>query len=235
MKNMSDEMFRELILRNSGYCGNDYGMPEIIKEDFHLEQVKLIGCQNIKNNDVKHKDYGVHFFKWDDKLERFYKNPYKHIEKLKQYKFMLTPDYSVYLHSNPNVQRYNIFRSRWVGNFSQRKGCIVYPGAGWGGKETFSWCFAGLPYNGTLSISTLGTFKEHKKGFLDGYFELLKQKNPENIICYGKVHPEMEGTCNIIPCLHEAQIIKEEKKLEESLKNYQYLLFDKEVLYGKWA
>lgn len=235
MKTMSDEMFRELILRDAGYCGNAYGMPEIIKEEFNLEQVKLIGCQNIKNNDIKHINYGVHFYKWDDKLECFYKNPYRYIEKLKQYKFIFTPDYSVYLLSNPNVQRYNIFRSRWVGNFFQRKGCIVYPGAGWGGKETFPWCFAGLPYNGTFSISTLGTFTEHKKGFLDGFFELLKQKNPENIICYGKIHPEMIGTCNIIPCLHEAQIINAEKELEKSLKYYQNLLFDIEELYGKRA
>lgn len=104
-----------------------------------------------------------------------------------------------------------------------------------GGKETFSWCFAGLPCNGTLSISTLGTFAEHKKAFLDGYFELLKQKNPENILCYGKVHREMEGTCNIISCLHEAELINAERKFKEELKLYRNLLFDMGELYGKWA
>ena len=232
---MSDEMFRELILRDAGYCGNEYGMPEIIKEEFDLKTIKLIGCQNIKNNDERHKDYGVHFYKWDNKLECYYKNPYKYVDKLKQYKFIFTPDYSVFLLSNPNVQRYDIFRSRWTGNFYQRKGCVVYPGAGWGGKETYSWCFAGLPCNATLSISTLGTFTEHKKAFLDGYFELLKQKNPENILCYGKPHREMEGTCKIISCLHEAEIINAEKKFLETQKCYRNLLFDVEELYGKRA
>lgn len=235
MNNFSEEQFRELILRDAGYCGNDYGMPEIIKEEFEFTKIDLIGCQNVKNNDTEHNGCGVHFYKWDDKLEKFYKNPYRYIELLKQYKFMFTPDFSIYLLSNPNVQRFNIFRSRWVGNFFQRKGCIVYPGAGWGGKETFSWCFAGLPCNGTLSISTLGTFAEHKKAFLDGYFELLKQKNPENILCYGKVHREMEGTCNIISCLHEAELINAERKFKEELKLYRNLLFDMGELYGKWA
>ena len=181
VKKLPDEKFRELILRDAGYCDNDYGMPEIIKEEFNLDKIKLIGCHNIKKSDSAHKECGVHFYKWDDKLERFFKNPFKYIEILKQYKFMFTPDYSVYLCSNQNVQRFNIFKSRWVGNFFQRHGCVVYPGAGWGEKGTFSWCFAGLPYNGTFSISTLGTFTEYKKAFLDGYFELLKQKNPENI------------------------------------------------------
>ena len=132
MNNFSEEQFRELILRDAGYCGNDYGMPEIIKEESEFTKIDLIGCQNIKNNDTEHNGCGVHFYKWDDKLEKFYKNPYRYIELLKQYKFMFTPDFSIYLLSNPNVQRFNIFRSRWVGNFFQRKGCIVYPGAGWG-------------------------------------------------------------------------------------------------------
>lgn len=233
MNYFSEEKFRELVLRDAGYCGNDYGMPEIIKEEFDSNQIKLIGCHNIRKNDIAHKDYGVHFYKWDDKLEKFYKNPDKYVEILKQYKFIFTPDYSIYLFSNSNVQRFNIFKSRWVGNYYQRKGCVVYPGAGWAGKESFSWCFAGLPYNGTLSISTLGTFTEHKKGFLDGYFELLKQKNPKNILCYGKVHKEMKGTCNIVSCLHEAEILNAEKKITESRKYYRNFLFDTEKLYGK--
>ena len=230
-----DEYFRELVLRNAGICENEFGIPEILREEFNLTEIKLIGCHNTKQNDFTHKDYGVHFYKWDDKLECYWKNPYKYIERFKQYKFIFTPDFSVYLHSNPNIQRFNIFRSRWIGNFNQRHGCVVYPGAGWGGKETFSWCFAGLPNNGTFSISTIGTFTEHKKGFLDGYFELLKQKNPENILCYGKVHKEMEGTCNIISCLHEAEIVNAQKEFERSKLLYQNLLFSEEELYGKRA
>ena len=235
MENSDEELFRELILRNAGYCENDFGMPEIIKEEFNLNELQLIGCHNIKKNDVFHKNCGVHFYKWDDKLERFYKNPQKYIDILKQYKFIFTPDYSIYICSNPNVQRFNVFRSRWVGNYYQRKGLVVYPGAGWGGKETFSWCFAGLPYNATLSISTLGTFREHKKAFLDGYFELLKQKKPENILCYGNVHREMEGSCNIISCLHEAEVINSVKEYEKEQMLYRNLLFNREQIYGKRA
>ena len=235
MEKMSDEEFRELVLRDNGICEKDNFMPVIYKEEFNLKEVKLIGCHNIKNKDSSRKDYGVHFYKWDEKLECYYKNPYKYLEKLKQYKFLLTPDFSIYLRSNPNVQRFNVFRSRWVGSFYQRKGCVVYPGAGWGGKETFSWCFSGLPDNATLSISTIGTFREHKTTFLDGYFEMLKQKNPENLICYGKIHREMENTCNIISCLHEAEIRNAEKHLQEDMKHYANYLFPMEEIYGKRA
>ena len=221
---------RELFLRNAGYCEKEYNMPVIYKETIDLTNIKLIGCHNIKKNDNKHADYGVHFYKWDNVLERFYYNPFKYLEILKQYRFVQTPDFSVFLCMNPNVQRMNIFRARWMGNFYQRYGLNVIPSAGWGGKETFSWCNAGLPENATIAVSTLGTFKENKQRFLDGYFNLIKQKSPENILCYGTVHPEMEGTSNIISCVHEGRIAKYEAQLEKERTMYEHSLFDLEEL-----
>lgn len=225
MKIIKNE-FRELFLRNAGYCESKNDFPVIYREEFNLDSVKLIGCHNIKKNDFNHQDCGVHFYKWDNKLEKFYKNPYQSLEILKQYKFVLTPDFSVFLLMNLNVQRMNIFRNRWCGNFWQRNGLTVYPSAAWGGKETFSWCNAGLPEHGTIAVSTLGTFKENKQTFLDGYFNLLKQKSPENILCYGKVHQEMKGTCNIISCIHEAKIAKQEAELNMFKRLYPHSLFE---------
>ncbi len=223
-------LMRELFLRNTGFCDSEHNMPVIYKEDIDLQNVKLIGCHNIKKNDTKHSDFGVHFYKWDCKLERFYNQPFKYLDVLRQYKFVLTPDFSLFLNMNINVQRMNVFRSRWCGNFWQRNGLCVIPSAGWGGKETFSWCNAGLPKNGTIAVSTLGTFKEHTSAFLDGYFNLIEQKTPKNILCYGKVHAEMQGTARIIPCIYEAQIAKWEAEFELERQLYPHSLFDMEVL-----
>lgn len=77
-----------------------------------------------------------------------------------------------------------------------------------------------------ISVSTLGTFKENKQTFLDGYFNLLKQKSPENILCYGKVHQEMERTCNIISCIYEAEISKQEAEFNMFKRLYPHSLFE---------
>ena len=60
-------------------------------------------------------------------------------------------------------------------------------------------------------------------------------KNPENILCYGKTHKEMKGTCNIISCLYEAESVNTEKNFESSKKLFPNLLFDVEEIYGKRA
>lgn len=223
-------LFRELFLRNAGYCEPEYNMPVIYNQAIDLTDVKLIGCHNIKKNDYKHSDCGVHFYKWDDKLERFYSKPFAYLERLRQYRFVLTPDFSLFLTMNVNAQRMNVFRNRWCGNFWQRNGLCVIPSACWGGKETFSWCNAGLPKNGTVAVSTLGTFKNNTKTFLDGYFNLIEQKSPKTVLCYGKVHQEMQGTSTLVPCVHEAQIAKIEAEFERDRNLYPHFLFDLEEL-----
>lgn len=223
-------LMRELFLRNGGYCEKKYNMPVIYKETIDLSNIKLIGCHNTRKKDRKHYDCGVHFYKWDDKLTRYYNHPFKYLNILRQYRFALTPDFSLFLRMNPNVQRMHIFMGRWIGNFNQRNGIHVIPSAGWGGKETFAWCNAGLPENATIAVSTLGTFKENKTNFLDGYFNLIEQKSPELILCYGGVHPEMHGTSKIIQCIHEAELAKREAEFERDKRLYERFLFDLEEL-----
>ena len=144
----------------------------------------------------------VHFFLYDYKFESIWKKPDDYIERLKKYKAVFSPDFSMYREMTPMMQMYNTFRNRWCGAYLHSKGIKVIPTVSWGGENTFSFCFQGIPKGSTVAVSTYmvsehGNHKDQKEFFLKGYNEMLKVVEPERIICYNTPFPEMQG--NIIP------------------------------------
>ena len=140
----------------------------------------------------------IHFFLYDYKFEELWENPDKYIEKLKPYKAVLSPDFSMYREMNPTIQLYNTFRNRFCGAYLASKGIKVIPTVSWGNENTFDFCFLGIPKGSTVAVSTYmvsehGNHKDQKEFFLKGYNELLKQIEPERIVCYNTPFPEMEG------------------------------------------
>ena len=59
----------------------------------------------------------VHFFLYDYRFERVWKNPDSDIEKLSRYRAVLSPDFSMYLEMATVMQLYNVFRNRWCGAY----------------------------------------------------------------------------------------------------------------------
>lgn len=53
------------------------------------------------------------------------------LPRLSQYKFLLTPDYSLYADMPRAVQLYNVFRNRWRGAYWQAQGLTVIPTISW--------------------------------------------------------------------------------------------------------
>jgi hypothetical protein len=133
----------------------------------------------------------VHFFITDDKFESVYYYPEHCIEKISQYDYILTPDFSLYTDIPLSVQLFNTFRNRWCGAFWQELGLSVFPTISWGTKDTFDFCFQGVPQKTIVAISTLGC-KHNKDTFLLGYREMLRKLNPELVLCFDTPFPEME-------------------------------------------
>lgn len=52
-------------------------------------------------------------FLYDYKFENIWKKPDEYVEKLKKYKAVLSPDFSMYIEMNKALQLYNTFRNRW--------------------------------------------------------------------------------------------------------------------------
>ena len=165
-------------------------------EDF--DDLLLIGFDKTHLEDNNHLNRMVHFFLYDYRFERVWKNPDNDIEKLSRYRAVLSPDFSMYLEMAPVMQLYNVFRNRWCGAYWASKGIRVIPSVNWGDESTFDFCFQGIEKGCTVAVSTYMAsesehHKEQKEWFMAGYKEMLRQIEPERIICYNTPFPEMDG------------------------------------------
>ena len=176
-------------------------MPVIPKATFTEEDFKdllLLGFDRAKADDTRLLDRMIHFFLYDYKFERVWKEPEKCIDRLRRYKAILSPDFSMYIEMNPIMQLYNTFRNRWCGAYFAEKGIRVIPTVSWGDENTFDFCFSGIEKGSTVAVSTYmvsehGHHQDQKEFFLKGYNEMLKRIEPERIICYNTPFPEMQG------------------------------------------
>ena len=168
-----------------------------VKED-DFNDLLLIGFDKTRPEDQNHLNRMVHFFLYDYKFERVWKNPDTDIEKLSRYRAVLSPDFSMYLEMAPVIQLYNVFRNRWCGAYWASKGVRVVPTVNWGDASTFDFCFEGIEKGSVVAVSTYMASehdhrKDQKEWFLAGYNEMLRRIEPEKIICYNTPFPEMQG------------------------------------------
>ena len=188
---------KQTFLRNEFDVFGKWNIPIVKKCKLDLVGVNLIGYPDIKTNDIdQNRGRGIHFYIDDYKMEGLYYNPDRSIHRIAQYKFVITPDYSLYRDMPKAVQLFNVFRSRWCGAFWQSKGMTVIPNVSWGDSTTFEFCFDGIEEGSIVAVGTIGC-KRSKLAFMRGYNEKLKRKKPSAIICYGSPFAEMQG--NIIP------------------------------------
>ena len=173
-------------------------IPKFKARDDDFINLRLIGFDKTTRGSSNHLDRMVHFFLYDYKFDRVWKNPDTDLEKLKQYRAVLSPDFSMYTEMAPVIQLYNTFRNRWCGAYYASKGVRVIPAVSWGNENTFEFCFDGIEKGSAVAVSTYmvsekANQKDQKDFFLKGYGELLRRIEPEKIICYNEPFPEMQG------------------------------------------
>lgn len=174
----------------------EFGIPELSPVTFD-GKCDFIGF-NYAATAKKRQEKGVHFFLDDYQFNRLWSNIDRYIDMLSQFKYVMTPDFSIYTDFPKAMQVYNHYRKHWIGAYLQEYGIQVIPTISWSTSDSFEWCFDGEPVGGTVAISSVGCMnsKEKKKLFLTGYREMVKRLSPESIIFYGSV-PE-ECTENIV-------------------------------------
>lgn len=132
----------------------------------------------------------LHFYVDDYQFERCWSKPADYINHLKKFKYVISPDFSLYVDLPVAHQIWNCYRNRLLAAYWQAKGVKIIPNVSWSDKKSFEWCFDGIPQNSTVAISTVGT-RASKEAFLKGYYKMLEVLKPTQIIVYGKIYPEM--------------------------------------------
>ena len=227
-----------LTLRNQ-FLGTGYWRIPVIPKarftDDEFQDLRLIGYDRTKPDDERHLERMVHFFLYDYKFERVWKRPDQDVEKLKRYRAILSPDFSMYLEMAPVMQLYNVFRNRWCGAYFASKGIRVVPTVSWGSEATFNFCFDGIPKGSTVAVSTYmvsahGNHADQKEFFMKGYWEMLRRIEPERIICYNEPFPEMEG--NIVFVDYELSSWKYQNESYTPSKYLAYILGEQPLPIG---
>ncbi|MCD8313437.1 MAG: DUF4417 domain-containing protein [Bacteroidales bacterium] len=133
---------------------------------------------------------GVHFFLDDYRFERVWNDPLKWARILRNAKFVLTPDFSLYADMPLCQQIYNVYRNRLIGACFQRMGVKVIPTVSWSDARSYDFCFEGVPEGNVVAVSNIGCLKdsESRKLWHEGFEEMNGRLNPAKILLYGTKH-----------------------------------------------
>lgn len=188
-------------LEHSFYRGvGEYNFPIVKRVDEIPDVDSWIQFNYVKSTGKKRIKTGVNFYIVDQQFERVWTYPDRYAEELKHYAVLTGPDFSVYADFPKAVSVYNTYRNRWLTRYWQDKGLCVIPNVRWGYKESWDWCFDGLPENSIVAVSNVGMMntEEGRKYFLDGYNEMLCRLQPKKVLFYAHKFDDYKGPVQYI-------------------------------------
>ena len=204
-------------------CVGFYGIPV-------MQPTETVGDKFLRFmdfNDTKdHSEYIAHFYYDDYKFISAWREPDKYLAKLRQFKAVVSPDFSLYTDFPRALQILSCYRRQWCGAYWQSQGIDVIPDVVWGDKESYKYCFDGIPKNSTVAVSSVGVKLdkewngEKAEVFRDGYMEMMKRLEPTTVLFYGDMIDGLEGNIIQIPSyyaekrayLNEKARVKKEKE-----------------------
>ena len=162
-----------------------FDIPEILPQDIDLTEPDMLGFNYAKGEDLPEEKI-CHFYLDDYQFDRVWKDPDLYVDKMKQFKAVLAPDFSLYTDFPKAVQIYNHYRKHWVARYWQEHGVKVIPTICWSTPDSFEWCFDGEPREATVSISVLGCNRSEqmKRDFWVGFNEAVKVLRPKRILLF---------------------------------------------------
>lgn len=201
-------------------CESWYGMPTMAPTQTTGDKMlRFMDWRTVPEEE--RKNYIAHFYYDDYKFIQAWREPEKYIERLKQFKAVVSPDFSLYTDFPRALQVLSCYRRQWCGAYWQYKGIDVIPDVIWGDRESYDYCFDGIPKGGTVAVSTVGVRNDKAWNgkednlFLDGYKEMLDRLDPKTIIVYGSMIDGLEGNIINVPSYY----MEHSKKWREAKEN----------------
>lgn len=163
-----------------------------LPEDFYLVPFN----EAYKVNKSIRKHCNIHFFLADYLFERTWSKLTQTADFLKDYKTVLSPDFSLYTDMPIAMQIFNHYKKMYVSKYWQDRGMRVIPVACWSDERSFDFCFEGMPKNSLVAVSSVGVMnnKNAQLLFSQGYSKMLEVLEPKQILWYGKEHECMDNS-----------------------------------------
>ena len=189
-----------------------YDMPLLKLQSFDVSN-------NLTSFNERKQADGIHFFIDDYQFQRIWNNPAAYIQMLKRYKFVCSPDFSLYTDMPKALQIFNTYKKQWLARYFQEQGINVVSTVSWSDETSFDFCFDGIPEDSCVAVSSVGVWKnpECLAAFKKGYEEMIRRIKPSKILFMGKVPIEYEQD-NVIHLNFRCEKFRNEGKCSNAIK-----------------
>lgn len=187
-------------------CEGKYDMPKLkgIKLKHPEKSLKVIGFNEAYKIPIEQrKHWIVEFFLADYLFERVWTRLEAVTEFLKDFKMVMSPDFSQYLDMPKSMLIWQQYRRMFVSWYWQQQGIVVIPVTAWSDEWTYHYCWDGFPHNSCVVVSSVCCWQddwEHEKKnlnqvgidlskslFRKGTEHMVEALEPCQIVWYGKI------------------------------------------------
>lgn len=167
-----------------------YGIPCLLPEE-NVVVEKVVDYKVARSRTLQFEGKAaVHFFLDDYVFNGVWVNPERVLNFIKKYGTAFSPDFSLYTDMPTVLQIFNVYRNRWVGRYWQENGIHVLPSVSWSDKNSFDFCFTGIPNKSAVALSALGIrSKEASDNFIAGFYAMLESIQPKHVYWVGEKMP----------------------------------------------
>lgn len=192
-KTIIDDGFNPELVTSASFAGL-LEIPVLEKPDQYVIPKTIVPFS--KRNYVNAAEAFVCFYENDILFRDVLTSTADHIDELKQFSGVISPDCSLYWDMPLCLQIANIYMNRAVAYNLQQNGIYVIPNVRWRDERTFTTeilpekvAFLGIPKHSIVSVGTYGCVKsrEEQKMFRAGLIAMLDELEPEIVLVYGSM------------------------------------------------
>ena len=155
-----------------------------------------------ERNNISDFNSAICFYEREENFSELLLNPARYLEDLRKFQAVISPDCSMYRDMPLSMQITNLFYSRLIGSYYQRKGLYVIPNIRWGSEDTYrdsilpeKIAFLGVAKHSIISVGSYGCIKdkENKFFFEAGLASMMETLEPEIVLVYGAMPESIFG------------------------------------------
>lgn len=213
----SFDVMKEFLITGAELDGK-YQIPIVPVCQFDYMPEDSIDFEESFSRKIKnHRKLNVNFYVDDCKFTRFWNNPDKYMEHLKCFHSVTMPDFSIStgeLGMPFALNIYNKYRNHALGWYLHINGIKVIPSVSIADKDSYDWCFDGLPKRSILSVCTNGRVKSKaaRLEFCEGFKVMCDRLEPIRVIIVGRIPDELKTDVKIENYMSRNQRINEQMK-----------------------
>ena len=148
----SGKLWRNLDENNSFKYVSQYEIPQLASYTGPIPPSLIPYC------DLSHakEDDCPHFYIDDTRIPAMGNNIEHFTKRLRKYKYVIAPDYTMYCGAPLAINLRSLFLNRSIAAYWQEHGLNVIPSFNGGDAQTFDYCLAGMPHNSVIACGNVG-------------------------------------------------------------------------------